>query len=121
MQDFTAGGLSGPTPRTLSCGDPAFDKRVKELVRDWGCEIAPELIEQLIMTALKMARDHIGVADLKMTTRSLNELRYAARTFAPYRATRKVCVFGSAARRRTRPSSSPPRNSRARCASTDTW
>jgi len=96
MQDFTAGGLSGPTPRTLSCGDPAFDRRVKELVRDWGCEIAPELIEQLIITALKMARDKIGVADLKMTTRALNELRYASRTFAPYRATRKVCVFGSA-------------------------
>ena len=47
-------------------------KRVKELVRDWGCEIAPELIEQLIITALKMARDKIGVADLKMTTRAVN-------------------------------------------------
>jgi uncharacterized protein (TIGR00730 family) len=43
-----------------------------------------------------MARDKIGVADMKLANRSLNELRYAARTFAPFRHIRKVCVFGSA-------------------------
>jgi hypothetical protein len=36
-----------------------------------------------------MSRDQIGVADLKLFTRSLNELRYASRTFAPYRQKRK--------------------------------
>ena len=48
------------------------------------------------MTALKMARDEMSVADLKLINRSLKELRYAAKVFAPYSAFRKVAVFGSA-------------------------
>src|SRR5207245_9464328 len=47
-------------------------------------------------TALKMARDEMSVADLKLINRSLKELRYAAKVFAPYSAFRKVAVFGSA-------------------------
>jgi hypothetical protein len=41
-------------------------------------EIA-EPIEEMIMTALKMARDRMGTADLKLMNRSLKETRYAAR------------------------------------------
>jgi uncharacterized protein (TIGR00730 family) len=55
----------------------------------------------MIVTALKMARDRMGTADLKLMNRSLKELRYAAKVFAGYREFRKVCVFGSA---RTLPS-----------------
>src|SRR3712207_6669224 len=55
----------------------------------------------MIMTALKMARDRMGTADLKLMNRSLKEMRYAAKVFAGYRQYRKVCVFGSA---RTLPS-----------------
>jgi uncharacterized protein (TIGR00730 family) len=50
---------------------------------------------------LKMARDRMGTADLKLMNRSLKEMRYAAKVFAGYREFRKVCVFGSA---RTLPS-----------------
>jgi uncharacterized protein (TIGR00730 family) len=96
MQDFTAGALSTSPTRNPTCGDAEFDKRIRDLVRDWGCEANPELFEGIMITALKMARDKIGVADMKLANRSLNELRYAARTFAPYRHTRKVSVFGSA-------------------------
>ena len=84
MQDFTAGGIHALSARTISSGDTQFDERVRQLVRDWGAE-SPELVEQLIVTALKMARDKIGVADLKLANRALNELRYAARTFEPFR------------------------------------
>jgi uncharacterized protein (TIGR00730 family) len=61
-----------------------------------GTEKPHELIEEMIMTALKMARDQTSVADLKMLNRALKELRYAVRVFAPYRDRRKVTVFGSA-------------------------
>ena len=54
------------------------------------------MIEELIVTALKMAKDQMGVADLKLVNRSLKELRYAAKVFAPFRDRRKVAVFGSA-------------------------
>ena len=68
---------------------------------DWGAEKSPELIEEMIITALKMARDKMGTGDLKLMNRSLKEMRYAAKVFSEYRQFRKVCVFGSA---RTPPS-----------------
>jgi hypothetical protein len=50
----------------------------------------------MIMTALKLAKDHASVADLKLFNRALREMRTASRVFAPYRDRRKVVVFGSA-------------------------
>src|SRR5437899_12423508 len=50
----------------------------------------------MIVTALKMARDDMGVADLKLINRSLKEMRYAAKVFARYSQFRKVVAFGSA-------------------------
>ena len=82
--------------------EPPFDERVRELVEDWGTEKTPELIEEMIVTALKIARDKMGVADLKLINRSLKELRYAAKVFAAYAHVRKIAVFGSA---RTAPDS----------------
>src|SRR3954469_20914836 len=75
---------------------PQWDARVRDLVAEWGAKKNPELIEEMIITALKMARDEMTVADLKLINRSLKELRYAAKVFAPYSAFRKVAVFGSA-------------------------
>ena len=96
MEDFTAGITQNqPTRRQTTLG-PEWDQRIHQLVKDWGAEKSPELIEELIMTALKMARDKMGTADLKLMNRSLKEMRYAAKVFSGYREVRKVCVFGSA-------------------------
>src|SRR5438874_12162269 len=73
-----------------------WDARVRQLVEEWGANKNPELIEEMIVTALKIARDEMGTADLKLINRSLKELRYAAKVFAPYSHIRKVVVFGSA-------------------------
>ena len=73
-----------------------WDARVRQLVADWGADKTPELIEEMIVTALKIGRDQMGVADLKLINRSLKELRYAAKVFAPYTQIRKIAVFGSA-------------------------
>src|SRR5881392_3057500 len=96
MEDFTAGATHDQPARRQSAIDPPFEARVRQLVADWGTEKSPELIEELIITALKMARDKMGTGDLKLMNRSLKELRYAAKIFAPYRGVRKVVVFGSA-------------------------
>ena len=77
-------------------GDAGFDERIRQLVRDWGCSKSCDLIEEMIVTALKVGRDNVSTADLKLFNRSLKELRYAAKIFAPYRDRRKVVVFGSA-------------------------
>ena len=50
----------------------------------------------MIVTALKMARDEMSVADLKLINRSVKEMRYAAKVFEPFHRFRKVVVFGSA-------------------------
>lgn len=101
MEDFTAGAISDQPTRRQSSIEPPFDERVRQLVADWGAPKSPELIEEIIGTALKMARDKMGTADLKLMNRSLKEMRYAAKVFSGYRQFRKVCVFGSA---RTPPS-----------------
>src|SRR3954447_11225957 len=75
---------------------PECDARVQQLVAQWGAQKNPELIEEMIITALKMARDEMTVADLKLINRSLKELRSAAKVFEPYAAYRKIAVFGSA-------------------------
>jgi len=75
---------------------PEWDAKVRRLVSEWGANKNPELIEEMIITALKMARDQMNVADLKLINRSLKEMRYAAKVFGPYAAYRKVAVFGSA-------------------------
>ena len=97
--------MAGPTQeqpsKRQSVIDPLFEERVHQLVADWGAEKAPELIEEMIITALKMARDRMGTGDLKLMNRSLKEMRYAAKIFSSFRQFRKVCVFGSA---RTPPS-----------------
>jgi uncharacterized protein (TIGR00730 family) len=101
VEDFTGSAVvDQPARRTSNIG-PEFEARIRQLVADWGAEKSPELIEELIVTALKMARDKMGTGDLKLMNRSLKELRYAAKIFAPYRGVRKVVVFGSA---RTAPS-----------------
>ncbi len=81
--------------RSATLGDE-WDARVRQLVADWGVDKTPELIEEMIVTALKIGRDQMGVADLKLLNRSLKELRYAAKVFAPYANIRKIAVFGSA-------------------------
>jgi hypothetical protein len=101
MPDFNGGEIPLPSPRPRSTsGKPEIDERIRQLVEEWGCGKSAELIQEMIITALKMGHDELGAADLKLFSRSLKELRYAARVFAPYSEFKKVVVFGSA---RTQP------------------
>jgi len=55
-----------------------------------------DLIERIRLSADKLAADKPARGDLKILSRTLRELRYAFKVFAPYRSRRKVTVFGSA-------------------------
>ena len=96
MEDFTAGTITSQPVRRQSTLGREWDARVRQLVAEFGAGHSPELIEEMIVTALKMARDRMGIADLKLIARSMKELRYAAKVFAQFQAFRKVAVFGSA-------------------------
>jgi hypothetical protein len=90
------------TGRRWSVGPP-FDARIKRLVRDWGTQKSSALIEEMITTALKIGRDELSAADLKLINRSAKEMRSAAKVFAPFKHLRKVVVFGSARSTRDSP------------------
>jgi len=99
-RDFTGGGIFSLPKGVGSTGDKSFDTRIRELVAAWDCGEANPLIEELIITALRIGKDRLGEADLKLFNRALKEMRASSRVFAPYATERKVSVFGSA---RTRP------------------
>lgn len=100
QRDFTGGGIFGLPKTHRSTGDAEFDERIRSLVDDWACDSSNELIQELIVTALKMGRDCLSDGDLKLYNRALKEMRYASRVFGPYQDERKLSIFGSA---RTRP------------------
>ena len=54
------------------------------------------LYGEMLTTVLKMFEEGAGVADLKIASRALKEMRYGFKVFAPYREVPKVTVFGSA-------------------------
>ncbi|MCA9218136.1 MAG: LOG family protein, partial [Planctomycetales bacterium] len=55
-----------------------------------------DLVDRIKESADKLAQDGSSRGDLKLLSRSLRELRYGFKVFAPYRRHRKVTVFGSA-------------------------
>ena len=55
-----------------------------------------DLLEEMLLTLCRLARDPIGRGDLKLLHKAVAELRYAYKTFADYRHHRKISVFGSA-------------------------
>ncbi len=69
---------------------------MRTLVEDWAHGGHEELIEELIVTALKMARDHLALGDMKLINRAVKEFRAACKVFAPYVGRRKVSIYGSA-------------------------
>lgn len=96
MADFTGGGIDELPEGAHSTGNEGFDQRIRALVEDWGCPASPNLVEEMVLTVLKMGSDDLGKADLKLFSRSLKELRYAAKVFSPYTDKLKVVVYGSA-------------------------
>ena len=73
----------------------ALEKKLIEWLQ-WGKGSENEdLMAELVQSILKLARDEASRGDLKILSRSLKELRYAFKIFAPYRSVRKVSIFGS--------------------------
>ncbi len=84
-------------------GNPRIDKLIHELVHEAGRGGNADLAEEIIVTALKVYADNLNRGDMKILNTAMKELRQSLKIFEPYRAVRKVAVFGSA---RT-PKSSP--------------
>lgn len=81
-------------------GDAQLDRAVAALVEQAGGGENADLVFEIVVSALRLARDDADRGDLKIATAALRELCTAFRVFGPYRGERKVAIFGSA---RTQP------------------
>ena len=68
----------------------------KEISEFEGRDLRQWLYRDILLNALKCKRDELDILDLKMIDRAVDEFRYTARVFKPYRKLRKVSIFGSA-------------------------
>ena len=62
MQDFTAGAISATPNKTQTTGNAKTDELVKQIVCESGCTKSCDLVEEMIITALKMGRDQTTTA-----------------------------------------------------------
>ncbi len=77
-----------------------LDDLIDQVIAMAGNVYHPEIIREMILSALKNGQENDYLADLKMLRTVMKEMRYTNRVFAPYRDRKKVTIFGSA---RTQP------------------
>jgi hypothetical protein len=72
------------------------DQAIDQLMDLAGDIHHPEIVREMILAALKAGQEGEERADLKLMNSTLKEMRFTAKVFGPYRAKKKVTVFGSA-------------------------
>ena len=77
-------------------GNDDLDRDIAALVERAAEPQDSELVFELVASAIRLALDHADRGDLKIANASLKEMRHAFHVFAPYRAARKLAIFGSA-------------------------
>lgn len=73
-----------------------IDQMIDELLDKAGGIHHPELVREMVISALKAGQDTSYLADLKLLSNTMKEMRYTTLVFAPYRHKKKVTIFGSA-------------------------
>ena len=82
-------------PKERAIPVPEIEALVQSYVDDLP-EADAELAREIVITALKLAREQVSRLDRKIVNTALKEMRHAFRVFAPYKGIRKVTIFGSA-------------------------
>ena len=84
-----------PTHLSRADLDPVH-QAANTLMERLACVPDGDMVGEIVANALKLLRDDNNRGDIKLLNKSLKELRYALKVFAPYRDIRKVSIFGSA-------------------------
>ncbi len=86
--------------RRYELNSPELNQQLEQLLAEaqavYGESSSPELIRQIMVTALQLVRDGSLPGDVKLMNSAFKEMRHAMRVFTPYANVRKVSVFGSA-------------------------
>lgn len=77
-------------------GDADLDQQIGELIAKVGDVRDSDLLFEMTVSAVRLARDHASRGDMKLANAALKEMRYAFAVFEPYRSARKAAIFGSA-------------------------
>jgi uncharacterized protein (TIGR00730 family) len=80
--------------------NPQVNDDIRELVAKWKLDRHSDDFSEMIASLYRLSQQNPTSGDMTLFKRSMGELRYAQRVFAPYRQVKKICIFGSA---RTRP------------------
>lgn len=78
-----------------STGNDELDQMIAEYIGELP-ERDVRISEEIVATALKLAREQVNTLDRKIVNATLKELRHAFRVFHAYKDIRKVTIFGSA-------------------------
>ena len=81
----------------------AAKELIKELVSGVSSGRKADFLSDMMETAMRFGLDNASIADLKLVSRSMREMRYATTVFQKYSGVRKVAVFGSARTRAEEP------------------
>ena len=73
-----------------------IDALIDQLMEKAGGVHHPAMAREMILSALKAGQDTDYLADLKLLSNTMKEMRYTTKIFAPYRHRMKVTIFGSA-------------------------
>ncbi len=77
-------------------GDAELDQQIADLIAQTGDVRDTDLLFEMIVSAVRLARDHASRGDMKLANAALKEMRYAFSVFEPFRSARKAAIFGSA-------------------------
>jgi uncharacterized protein (TIGR00730 family) len=90
MNDMVSPSTNGDERRR------ARESAIRRFVEEYAPGANADLFEEMLLTLCRLCADQVDRGDLKIVNTALKELRYAFKVFAPYRAARKVSMFGSA-------------------------
>src|SRR3989339_1947721 len=81
--------------KTYQTDNPQTDQEIAALAKKYSTPHTRDYIRQLLTTVIKLHLDGADERDLFLLNTTIKELRHIFRTFAKYRAKRKVVIFGS--------------------------
>lgn len=91
------------TQQLPAATDKSYMDVIKQLVAKVSSGRAADFLIDMMETAMRLGLDKASISDLKLVSRSMREMRYAASVFQKYSHIRKVAVFGSARTRADEP------------------
>ena len=91
------------SPQPYTTHNASVDAEIGSLISAFGDALDRRLLAEMMVSVYRLGADRSSTGDLKMLNAALKELRYAFKVFRPYRAVRKVAMFGSSRLTRRHP------------------